>query len=98
MRFLFIVIILFSQIYIKAIADTESKIDFTPLYYNILDLNKEQISQFKDGNESKLDTRQKAQYRILKHLERKDAKRSMKKKDYYKSNPRMSVFGDLNKK
>ena len=96
MRFLFIVIILFSQIYIKAIADTESKIDFTPLYYNILDLNKEQILQFDNGNENILDKRQKAQYRILKHLERHEKKQ--KSKDYYKSNPRMSVFGDLNKK
>ena len=96
MRFLFIVIILFSQIYIKAIADTESKIDFTPLYYNILDLNKEQILQFDNGNENILDKRQKAQYRILKHLERHEKKQ--KTKDYYKSNPRMSVFGDLNKK
>ena len=45
-----------------------------------------------------LDRRQRAQFNIIKHLERQDIKRSLKEKDYYKSNPRMSVFGDLNKK
>lgn len=45
-----------------------------------------------------LDKRQKAQFRIIKHLERQDIKRSLKEKDYYKSNPRMSIFGDLDKK
>ncbi len=95
MRYFFIILILFSQIYIKAIADVEN-IDFTPLYYNVLDLNKEQISQFDNGNENILDKRQKAQYRILKHLEKHEKKQ--KSKDYYKSNPRMSVFGDLKKK
>ncbi len=45
-----------------------------------------------------LDKRQKAQFRIIKHLERQDIKRNIKEKDYYKSNPRMSVFGDLKKK
>ena len=96
MRYLFIVIFLFSQMHIKAIAQGENKIDFTPLYYNVLDLNKEQIYQFNDGNENILDKRQKAQYRILKHLERHEKKQ--KTKDYYKSNPRMSVFGDYKKK
>ena len=95
MRYFFIVLIFFSQIYIKAIADIEN-IDFTPLYYNVLDLNKEQIPQFDNGNENILDKRQKAQYRILKHLERHEKKQ--KSKDYYKSNPRMSVFGDLKRK
>ena len=45
-----------------------------------------------------LDKRQKAQFRIIKHLERQDIKRNIKEKDYYKSNPRMSVFGDLKEK
>lgn len=45
-----------------------------------------------------LDKRQKAQFRIIKHLERQDIKRNLKEKDYYKSNPRMSVFGDIDKK
>ena len=45
-----------------------------------------------------LDKRQKAQFRILKHLEKQDIKRSFKEKNYYKLNPRMSVFGDLPKK
>ena len=95
MRYFFIILILFSQIYIKAIANVEN-IDFSPLYYNVLDLNKEQIPQFDNGNENILDKRQKAQYRILKHLERHEKKQ--KTKDYYKSNPRMSVFGDYKKK
>ena len=95
MRYFFIILILFSQIYIKAIANVEN-IDFSPLYYNVLDLNKEQILQFNNGNENILDKRQKAQYRILKHLERHEKKQ--KTKDYYKSNPRMSVFGDYKKK
>ena len=96
MRYLFIVIFLFSQMHIKAIAQSENKIDFTPLYYNVLDLNKEQIYQFNDGNENILDTRQKAQYKIIKHLEKHEKRQ--KTKDYYKSNPRMTVFGDLKKK
>lgn len=95
MRYFFIILILFSQIYIKAIANVEN-IDFSPLYYNVLDLNKEQIQQFDNGNENILDKRQKAQYRILKHLERHEKKQ--KTKDYYKSNPRMSIFGDYKKK
>lgn len=95
MRYFYIVLILFSQIYIQATAATEN-IDFAPLYYNVLDLNKEQIPQFDNGNENILDKRQKAQYRILKHLERHEKKQ--KTKDYYKSNPRMSVFGDYKKK
>ena len=45
-----------------------------------------------------LDRRQRAQFNIIKHLERQDIKRSLKEKDYYKFNPRMSVFGDLDKK
>lgn len=45
-----------------------------------------------------LDKRQKSQFRIVKHLERLDIKRALKEKDYYKSNPRMSVFGNLPKK
>ena len=45
-----------------------------------------------------LDKRQKAQFRILKHLEKQDIKRSFKEKNYYKLNPRMSVFGDMPKK
>lgn len=45
-----------------------------------------------------LDRRQKAQFRILKHLEKQDIRRSLKEKNYYKNNPRMSVFGDLEKK
>lgn len=45
-----------------------------------------------------LDRRQKSLFGIIKHLERQDIKRSLKPKDYYKSNPRMSVFGDLPKK
>ena len=82
--------------HIKAIGDEICKIDFTPLYYNVLDLNKEQIQQFNDKNENILDKRQKAQYRILKHLEKHE--KNQKVKDYYKSNQRMSVFGDLKKK
>lgn len=45
-----------------------------------------------------LDKRQKQQFRILKHLERQDIKRNFKETDYYKSNPRMSIFGDIHKK
>lgn len=102
------------------------RIKFYPIYFNALQLNNEQISQFEyitdkynnyyienlndtkalkrlSNNENKeiqkiLDKRQKAQFRIIKHLERQDHKRSLKEKDYYKSNPRMSVFGDIQKK
>lgn len=95
MRYFFIILILFSQIYIKAIANVEN-IDFRPLYYNVLDLSKEQIRQFNDGNENILDKRQRAQYKIIKHLEKHEKRE--KTKDYHKSNPRMTVFGDLKRK
>ena len=95
MRYLFIVIFLFSQMHIKAIANVEN-IDFSPLYYNVLDLSKEQIRQFNDGNENILDKRQRAQYKIIKHLEKHEKRE--KTKDYHKSNPRMTVFGDYKKK
>jgi len=102
------------------------RIKFYPLYYNALQLNPDQISQFeyiiekynlkyqnnsydkkilKDLSKQEekeikqiLDKRQKAQFRIIRHLEKQDIKRSLKEKDYYKSNPRMSVFGNLQKK
>ncbi len=45
-----------------------------------------------------LDRRQKHIFSLIRHLERQDIKRALKEKDYYKSNPRMSVFGDLDKK
>lgn len=57
------------------------------------------ISKSEDKEVKKfLDKRQKARYRIIRHLERKSLKNSLKTKDYYKSNPRMSIFGDISKK
>ncbi|MBO6256866.1 hypothetical protein J6N69_02365 [bacterium] len=80
---------------------SKAEINFSPLYYNVLQLNREQISEFEYLNETKqniiniLDKRQKSQYRIIKHLDNKEKK--AKDKDYYKLNPRMSVFGNLDK-
>lgn len=57
------------------------------------------ISKSEDKEVKKiLDKRQKTRYRIIRHLERKSLKNSIKTKDYYKSNPRMSIFGDIIKK
>jgi len=96
MRYFLILLILLNQIFIKVIAHENVTIDFTPLYYNVLELDKEQISQFDAGNKSILNKRQKSQYRIIKHLEKHEKRQ--RQKDYYKSNPRMSIFGDLKKK
>lgn len=57
------------------------------------------ISKSEDKEVKKiLDKRQKTRYRIIRHLERKSLKNNIKTKDYYKSNPRMSIFGDISKK
>ena len=64
-------------------------------------LNKEFNKLHKEENKElkkNLDGRQKNIYNLIKHLERQDIKRSLKPKNYYKSNPRMSIFGDLPKK
>lgn len=45
-----------------------------------------------------LDKRQKTQFKILKHLEKQDIRRSLQEKNYYRYNPRMSTFGNLEKK
>lgn len=107
----------------------EKRIKFYPLYYNALQLSKDQISQFEyitetynnkyseiiknNGTtenirrlskqedreiEKFLDKHQKKRYKVIRHLERFDIKKSFKEKDYYKLNPRMGIFGDLPKK
>lgn len=45
-----------------------------------------------------LDKRQRKRFNLIRHLERFDLNKGFKEKDYYKLNPRMSVFGDLQKK
>ena len=80
---------------------SKAEIDFSPLYYNVLQLTREQISEIEYLNETNddiksiLDKRQKAQYRIIRHLE--NIEKFRKQKDYHKLNPRMSVFGNLDK-
>lgn len=80
---------------------SKAEIDFTPLYYNVLQLTGKQISEIEYMNETNkdvksiLDKRQKAQYRIINHLEK--IEKSRKEKNYCKLNPRMSVFGNLDK-
>ena len=76
-------------------------IDFYPLYFNALQLSTGQISEIefiRETNNSPdikliLDRRQKSQYRIISHLE--NIEKLRKDKNYYKLNPRMSVFGNL---
>ena len=41
-----------------------------------------------------LNGQQKAKYSMIKKLERRDYKRDLKQKDYYKSNPQMRPFGN----
>jgi len=38
---------------------------------------------------------QRAKYKLISHLEKRDIKKECRKKDYYKSNPRMQRFEDL---
>lgn len=44
-----------------------------------------------------LNKQQLQKYKLLKHLEVQDIKKEVHNKNYYKSNPQMSTFGDLKK-
>ena len=103
MKYVFVFFVLLSiQSIVLASDCIESSINFYPLYYNALQLSANQISEAEYLNEthdtrglsSILDNRQRAQLRIINHLE--NLENSRKEKNYKKLNPRMSVFGNLN--
>ena len=101
MRYVCVIFLLLFQSTVCFADCSGHNIDFYPLYYNALQLSHEQISETEFMYETHntdlkqiLDRRQRAQLKIIKHLENFDNFR--KEKNYKKLNPRMSVFGNLN--
>ena len=65
--------------------------------YNALGLSPEQKKIYKNTDLKKsVNRKQYSKYSMIKKLERLNKKRAKHEKDYYKLNPQMQLFGDLN--
>ena len=97
---IFLIFITFFIIQNKCFAQilcTDSDLYKMAIISNVLNLSEEQL-ELKTINHKAfkkcLTNNQRIKYNMIKKLEKNECKKSKKQKNYYKSNPQMTYFGD----
>lgn len=78
---------------------SETCLESNEIIFNALNLSKEQIENFDSIKKNKriFSRTERNKYKLIMKLNKKDSKTSKHKKDYSKSNPKMTNFGNPQK-